>query len=294
MNKFKFPIVKVATKDGYILHGLLQESKIKSKNIIIHIHGSAGNFYQSNFYTYLFKMAEELGYAFLTTNNRGTGVYDVELGTKYRGAAIEIFEDCLLDIDAWIEYAINLGYENIILEGHSFGTNKIQYYYFNGKYKLKIKALILLGFTDSYGGQLEYLKSNNLSNEHLLKEARKLISDKKPLQLLPYPLINWGELPQTAQSYLSFMKPNSVLSKILPLRNKVNLENFHKIDVPILGIVGDHNECTVLPPKEAVELLMNENKKVKCYMIKGSNHTYKDKESELIKLIKNFLGEKLQ
>ena len=197
----KFPIVKVTTKDGFILHGLLSEHEKKSKTIIIHIHGSAGNFYQSNFYPYLFKMVEDLNIAFLSTNNRGTGVYDVELGTKYRGAAIEIFEECLLDIDAWVEFAMTLGYKNIILEGHSFGTNKIQYYYLNGKYKSKIRALILLGFTDSYGGQLEYLKSQRLNNDDILKEAKKLISKNKPIQLLSYLLINWGELSQTAQSY---------------------------------------------------------------------------------------------
>jgi len=282
---------KVSTTDGYSLHGLLFEPKKQSKTIIIHMHGSAGNCYQSNFYPYLFKMANQLNIAFLSTNSRGTGVYDVEKGAKYRGAAIEIFEECLLDIDAWIEFALNKGYDDIILESHSFGTNKTQFYILNGKHKDKIKALILLGFTDSYGGQLEYLKTVNIKNDEVLKKAKQLISENKPFKLLPYWLINWGELPQSAQSYYNFMSPGSELSKILPFGEKKKLSNFRRIKKPILGIVGDRNECTVIPPKTAVDLLNKENTYAKCFMVKNCNHLYEGKEEELITIIKSFIEE---
>ncbi len=80
-----YPIVKVKTQDGYSLHGLFLEPKIKTKSVIIHFHGSAGNFFRNTFYPYLFKLANDLNIAFLSTNNRGSGVYDVEIGTKYTG-----------------------------------------------------------------------------------------------------------------------------------------------------------------------------------------------------------------
>ncbi len=284
-----FPIVKVTTQDDYPLHGLLFEPKNKTNSIIIHFHGSAGNFYQSTFYSYLFQLAEELNIAFLSTNSRGSGVYEVETGTKYTGAAIEIFEECLFDIDSWIELALSEGYENIILEGHSFGTNKIQYYALNGKHKSKIKALILLGFTDSYGGQLEYLKKNNNDNKDILREAEQLIKQNKPFKLLSDLYINWGELPQSAQSYKNFMTPNSALSNVLPLGQNKIFVNFKKITVPILGIVGDTGECTVIFPKLAVERLNKENKNAECHMIENSNHSYQGKEKELVKIIKGFL-----
>jgi pimeloyl-ACP methyl ester carboxylesterase len=285
-----FPIVKVVTQDGYILHGLLSEPQQKSDWIVIHIHGSAGNFYQSTFYPELFEMAQDLNIGFLSANNRGTGVYDIETGTKPRGAAVEIFEECLMDIDSWIEFSLSKGFNNIILEGHSFGTNKIQYYVLNGKYRSYIKALILLGFTDSYGGQLEYLKRENIRNEDVLKEADDLINKNKLNQLLANPVINWGELPQSAKSYKNMMSPDSALSKILPLQS-VSLPNFRKINIPILGIVGDRNECTVIPPKEAVEFLNRENKNAMCYVIGNCDHSYHGKEDELVKLIQPFLQE---
>lgn len=284
-----YPIVKVTTLDGYSLHGLLSEPKVKTESIIIHLHGSAGDFYESTFYPYLFKLANDLNMAFLSTNNRGSGVYDVEIGAKYVGAAIEIFEECLFDIDAWIKFAFSIGYKNIILEGHSFGTNKIQYYALNGKYKKMIKALILLGFTDSYGGQLEYLEKNKQCNEDVLKEAEELIKQNKPLQLLSDLYINWGELPQTAQSYKNFMTPGSVLSNILPLGQNKNFTNFKKIAIPILGVVGDTEECTVISPKKAVDRLNKENKNARCYMIEDCNHSYQGKEEALLKIIRSFI-----
>ena len=175
-----YPIVKVTTQDGYTFHGLFSEPKQKGQTIVIHFHGSAGNFYFNDFYPHLIKLSNELNIAFLSTNSRGSDVYSVETGTKYTGAAIEIFEECLLDIDAWIEFALSRGYKNIILEGHSFGTNKIQFYSLNGKHKDQIKALILLGFTDSYGGQLEYLKKiGKTKKTHLINISFVYRSRKK-------------------------------------------------------------------------------------------------------------------
>jgi len=283
-----YPIDKVTTKDNIDLHGLYLPGKGK-KTVLIHVHGSAGNFYENPFIQTIYECFEKEGIGFLSTNNRGTGVYNIEAGTKYRGAAIEIFEECLLDIDAWIEFALSRGYKNIILQGHSFGTNKVQYYALNGKYISKIKALILLGFTDSYGTQLKYLENTDLKNEDYLKEANKLVAQNKPLQLLSNLYTNCGELPQTAQSYLNFMSKGSVLSEVLPLRKGRDLVNFQKINIPILGILGDQNEYTVIPIKDAMKLLESENKNCKCFQLINSPHNYIGKEEELINLLLDFI-----
>jgi hypothetical protein len=53
--------------------------------------------------------------------------------------------------------------------------------------------------------------------------------------------------------------------------------------------VGDTNEDTVLPPKDAVALLNRENNCARCYMIGNSNHSYQGREAELVKIIRGFL-----
>lgn len=285
----KFPISKITTTDGYELHGLLSEPQNPSDTVIIHMHGSAGDFYQSSFYPALFSMADSLGIAFLSTNSRGTGVYNTESGSPYSGAAVELFEDCVHDIDAWIEFALAKGYSKIILEGHSFGTNKIQYYSLYGTHKNRVNALILLGFTDSHGGQLEYLSRIGKSNESVLQEASELMRAGKPYQLLSDLTINWGELPQSAESYKNFMTPGSALSRILPLYPLQPLEELKKITLPILAIVGDTGECTVIPPKDAVAYLQSQHRNVESHMIASCNHSYEGKEAELVSLIRPFI-----
>ncbi len=284
-----FPIVKVSTSDGYTLHGLLSEPRRASHTIIIHMHGSAGDFYQSTFFPHFFELAFDMGVAFLSTNSRGTGVYDVEDGTMPRGAAVELFEECLLDIDAWVEFAALKGYTNIILSGHSFGTNKIQYYVNYGSHGASIRALILLGFTDSYGGQLDYLSRVGKKNGYVLREAHTLMHAHTPLKLLSDPVINWGELPQSARSYINFMTPGSALSRILPLWKKEELTEFKRIRIPMIGIVGDTGECTVIPPEEAVRYIASQNPHVQSYMIRDCGHSYKGKEDVLISLLQPFL-----
>lgn len=285
----KFPISKVTTTDGHVLHGMLSEPQKKTDTIIIHMHGSAGDFYQSSFYPALFSMAEDLGIAYLSTNSRGNGVYNREEGSPYTGAAIELFEDCLHDIDAWIEFALAKGYTRIILEGHSFGTNKIQYYALYGTHQSHVIALILLGFTDSYGGQLTYLESIGKTNELVLKEAQILIDEDKPYQLLRDLTINWGELPQSAISYKNFMTPGSALSNILPLYPMRPLTQLKSIAIPILAIVGDTGECTVIPPQDAVAYIRSESPMVESHMIDACNHSYEGRETELVSLIAPFI-----
>ena len=287
-----YPIVKVKTKDQLDLYGLLAEPESGVKNsIIIHIHGTAGNFFCNDFYEERINSSLRLNCAFLTTNNRGTGVYEIETGTIPHGASCEIFEDCLLDIDAWIELALAKGYQNIILEGHSFGTEKCVYYTAKGKYKDKVKVLILLGFCDTVGTQK---KHSDKTGKDYMAEANDLISKGKGDYLLSDIFSFAGELPISVKTYLNFFKDGSELSSVMPF-GKGKLDMFSKINIPILGVIGDQEEKehTIMPIKDGVNLLKTENKLAEAYQIKDCNHGFDGKEKELSEIIADFLARRL-
>ena len=84
--------------------------------------------------------------AYLSTNNRGAGVYELEKGSIGRGVSLEKFADCVLDIDAWIAFALEKRYEDGCWKSHSYGTEKIVYYMHEGRYKDSVKGVILLWF----------------------------------------------------------------------------------------------------------------------------------------------------
>ena len=289
-----YPIVKVKTVDQLDLYGFLAEPESGIKNfIIIHIHGTGGNFFCNDFYEERINSSLKLNCAFLTTNNRGAGIYEVETGTVTHGASCEIFEDCLLDIDAWIELVFAKGYQNIILEGHSFGTEKCVYYMSKGKYKDKdkIKALVLLGFCDTIGTQK---KHSDKTGKDYMAEAKDLISKGKGDYLLSDLFAFAGELPITAKTYINFFENGSKLSSVMPFGNG-KLDMFSKINVPILGVIGDQDqkEYTIMPIKDAINLLKTENKLADASQINDCDHGFTGKEKELSEIIAGFLASRL-
>lgn len=100
-NKTEWPIVKVTTEDDYILFGNYLEVS-KSEYMVLHLHGTGGSFYSNSFYPEIAKAVNQAGFSYLATNNRGSGVYELENGATPSGVSLELFEDSLKDIDAWI------------------------------------------------------------------------------------------------------------------------------------------------------------------------------------------------
>ena len=286
----KNPIISVQTEDKLDLYGILLEAP-KKDAIIINIHGTADNFYDNEFIWQIAKAVAPLNISMLSVNNRGA--YTLELysypdeANRNSGAATEIFEKCVLDIDAWISHAISLGYKKIILQGHSLGTEKIVYYMNNGKYKNKVKAIILLGFADSFGANMQYLKKIKTD---VMKEAETLIKrGKKDYLLTKHRFPHAGILPQSAESYMNFFSENSELSKTLPLRHGKDLKMYQKIKVPILGVIGDKEEFTIIPIKQAIKLLKKENKYSEIYQLRNCDHNFTNQEKILADTIKKFL-----
>jgi pimeloyl-ACP methyl ester carboxylesterase len=285
------PFVHVVTADKLDLYGILINAP-KKDTIIINIHGTADNFYDNDFVWQIAETLKLLNISVLSVNNRGS--YNLEFynygpdARRNSGASVEIFEKCILDIDAWIKFALSLGYKKVILEGHSLGTEKVVYYMNKGKYRNKVKAVILLGFSDSYGHHFQQF--NKKTRESLLNEAKTLIKNKKNEQFLTNIwLSHAGVLPQSAESYLNFFSDESELSKVFPIRNGSNLAMYKKIKVPILGVIGDQKEYTVIPVKDAIILLKTENKMAKIYQIKSSDHNFSGQEIKLASIIKKFI-----
>jgi len=278
-----YPIVEVETTDGICLHGLLSQPA-KSDILYLNIHGTGSSFFCEKFQRIFYDQLPETGVDVLFTNNRGSFAMDSWQDT---GAALEIFEDSLLDINAWVEWAINNNYSKIVLSGHSFGTEKVVYYMNRGKYKDKISGVVLMGFADSFSTQMKYEETIPTD---LMSEAIEKSNNGKGYELLTgQRRAQAGEIPISAATYLNYFSKESELSRVIPLRNNSTLPMIHSINVPILGTIGDHDEYTFMPIIDAISLIEKENKLAKVYQIKGSGHCYERHQQELINLIKDFI-----
>lgn len=280
----KYPIVEVKTADNLSLHGLHIGEK-ETQTILLNIHGTGSNFFCESFQQTICTELPKVGIDILFTNNRGSYAMDSWQDT---GAALEIFEYSVKDIDAWIEWVMEQGYTKIILSGHSHGTEKVVYYMSYGTYRDKINAVILMGFCDSVGNQFKFEQTIDVN---LRKEAEEKVAAGKGYELLTgHRRAQAGELPISATTYLSYFSDNSELSKVTPFRNNSSLPMIKEIKVPILAIIGDHDEYTIIPILDAIKLLEQENRLLEAHQIIGSGHCYENHYEELIQLIKQFLS----
>lgn len=281
-----FPLVSVKTDTGLKLDGLLWgEGK---KGVLLHVHGTGGNFYYNqHLLEPIFNTLNNFSYSLLSTNNDGSDIYNVWRDTQTTGASNEIFENCLSDIDAWIKFVLEKGFEKIILSGHSLGTEKVVYYMSKGKYKDKISGVLLLGFADSFGNQEKYL---SLDKPDYFSEALKMIETGDGEKLIQSDLlVHSGFLPKTAKSYVNFYSPDSELSTALPLRKGKDLERYKEINVPILGLIGDQEEFTIIPIQEAINLLKSENKNAEVHQITNCDHEFTNHESEVCEYLSELI-----
>ena len=149
-----------------------------------------------------------------------------------------------------------------------------------------------MGFADSVGTQLRFEKT---IQSNLMAEAKEKVKLKKGYELLTsHRRAQAGELPISAQTYINYFSDNSVLSKVTPFRDGSVLPMIRGIKVPILATIGDHDEYTIIPIIEAMTLLKKENNLVEVHQIIGSGHCYEGHQQELIKLVKDFLVNKIR
>ncbi len=159
-------LVAIRTVDDFEIIGMYYcYHDVKKDDIVIHIHGNFGNFYQNKFLWVMSEIYVNNRIDFLTINlsshdGLAEGYYGRDL--KYTGGAVSNYDDSQKDIDAAIKFAQNLGYKNIILQGHSLGCDKITQYTLE---KQADNPLILLSPVDSYKVQSDWIKPETVAEQ---------------------------------------------------------------------------------------------------------------------------------
>lgn len=275
-----YPIVKIKTRDKLELFGLFLEAG-NTKTAYLHIHGTASNFYEEGFIQPLAESLIKNKISFLSANNRDAEIYNA---WQESGTATEKFADSAADIDGWVKFLVSGGYRNIILSGHSLGTEKTVYYMNKGRLKKYIKAMILLAPSNSFGYQYRW---GDKKVKKLLKISEVLIKKGQGSTMLPWDAYAWS-LPKTAASFYDFLRPDSELLKALPF-HLGQLEYYRRINIPILAAIGNQQEFTGVGTKKALALLKKENKLAVINYLPGCNHDFENCERKLTKFIIKFI-----
>lgn len=288
----KYNYVQVVTEDKFKLSGLYKEGDINKEAVIL-IHGFTSDFYSHKFYHSIADKLENQSNAIILAQTRGTGIETEVIKTnneaEYLGSFYEKIEDAHLDISAFIEFLINEGYTKIVLAGHSLGTIKSVRYLFEGKFKDKVRKLVLLAPFDK--NAFMEVKSPNKWHD-FIEIAKQKINEGKGREIVPVP-----ELEDYAMSYTTFYswyKQEDLNCMWDFYRKDYDFPILQKINIPVKIIVGDNDDFLVYKSlgttiDDALNVFKKYIKNSETILVKGAVHTYLDHEDEVAHEVAKFL-----
>jgi predicted alpha/beta-fold hydrolase len=177
--------IRFTTEDALILQGIIYQPSHETKKVYLHIHGMGGNFYENRFIDVMVDRIAGIGYAFASVNTRGHDtISDFPIKRdkeeyKRIGNAFEVFEECVLDIRAAINHLETLGYQEIVLCGHSLGAVKVVYYLATSS-DARVSRLVLMSPPDMVA-----LAEADDAHEEFTDTAKQMMKDGKGEELLP-------------------------------------------------------------------------------------------------------------
>ena len=289
----KGELVKAITEDGLELKGFFSDQK--SDIAVLHFHGTAGDFYTHEFVEVEGEKLAREKISFLSSNNRGHDAYanirkhkNGKVEWTQIGGGFEKFEDCLYDINAWINFLIKRGVKRIILQGHSLGPNKNIYFQAKNPNKY-IQGFIHLSPQNDAG-----LMKSKLGNEKYKKinlMIEQMVKDNQGDQVLAKEL---QELcPISALAYSGYFIENGV-GNLFPYHNpdNKNWTILNKIKEPQFLIFGEEDPYIKPSVNEAIDVFeskINKLSQLKSNIIKGASHSYLGYEKELAEVIFNWI-----
>lgn len=287
-------LIDFYASDGVLNNGFI--IKNNSNKILIATHGMSSNCFKQREKIIAEKVAE-IGIDFLGYNNRGSELVKYirrNVNSKeikdIGGTTYEEPLDGYYDIKGAIQRAIELGYKEIYLLGHSLGSTKIVYTYNklkseNSELLKYIKGIILLSLIDIPKVLKIYL---NNKFENLLNYANEKFNNNLKLELMPT-----GSFihPISVKTFYRYAKNNDEINFAQYSNNNYDFKELNNIDIPIFMRWGNRNEMIEQPAYELVNLLnekiYNNNKDINY--IDGADHGYTGKEEVLADQITNFL-----
>jgi len=234
----------------------------------------------------------EQNVTFLVVNTRGCekikDFNTVSGENKTIGARHELLEESPIDIDAWIEFLIGQGYEEIILMGHSLGTMKVVRYLHEGKYKNKIKKLILLSPFDKKGLLQTYTETQI---EELLIKAQEIVDQNRADEMISP---EFDAIVVSYKTYISWYKQDDLGRMFEFVTKDYKFPALAKINVPTKIIVGSIDEffhqSNPGHPEEAMEMMLKYIPQSEGKIIDGAVHSFAPHEeilsTEVIEFIK--------
>jgi len=277
-------LVRTTTPDGMRLDGALHAatSPRRDFDLAICLHGVQTNFYSSSLIEALVEPLTRTGISVLRVNTRGhDGVTAATVADRRRwqGAAFEIIDECRHDVQGWLAWAAQHGYQRVLLLGHSLGAIKCLYAAAHEDLPL-VRAIAALSPPRlSYSHFREGFDNDKFFES--LATAQSLVQHRTPDALFqakfPFPLFI------TASGYLDKYGP----------RERYNFLAFlQSVRVPVLFAFGSKEltqSAVFSGIREAIADVDHSGDQLQVVTIDGADHIYSGKHAALGGALANWL-----
>ncbi len=272
-------LISVQSSDGLKLHGLW-EPGTETGPAVLMVHGTGSNFYGASVLGGLSRRLRQAGWSTLRVNTRGHDLVftsSTAQGVRRFGAAYELVRECLLDLEAWLQYLQAQGASRIVLLGHSLGAVKGVYLL---AHRPQVPVSHLVAVSPARLNYHHFRQSDQGAHfEQLMNHAQQLIRSGNPQGLMevdfPLPYL------VSAQSFVDKYGPENHYD-LLALLPQVQVPQLYTFGTEELG----HVAFSGLP--EAIAQTGGDQ--VKVQVIAGADHHYQGRLDELAEVILQQLG----
>lgn len=269
--------LEIPTHTGTILHGALFASASKSDTVVIAITGIHGNFYSNPFYYNIGETLSAKGIDFIYAQTRNAfgqiPIHNAKTGEKEMiGSFNEDFNKTIEDVSAYVDFAEQQGYEQIILAGHSLGANKVIHYLSSTQDKRADKFILL--------SPANVTHLTNFVGEQERAVVKHYVANGWGQKMLPFELFGW--LPCVADTAHQWLFSDTLNNMHVEAdRDFSQVQAVSHSGALLIGTLdrftyGDpcgflHNINRHFPKSEQNELIF----------IEGTGHTYQQKEQQV-------------
>ena len=257
-------LIELKTKDGFRLEGPYWPADGKIAAILVH---GATNFYDpedkyvgiiERFFSVTGELFSKSGIATLAVRNLGS----------YRP---EFFNDCVLDIQAYIDFLKSKGYEKLILIGYSLGAAKCAYFADTQDIH-SLSALILMSSSPLIHGLY--------SEEEVLAKARMMQANGEELHYFS----------RKEGSIYSWYQPKAYLRNYEEAYQKDTLDVLENVTLPILSFAMEKEWDWFHQVTDDIKERAKKSPKIDTYLFpEVSAHMYTDSEEKIARYVLNWI-----
>ncbi len=281
-------IIRVNTKRGLELKGIMF-GNYSMDTLIIIMSGICSNIFQNDLLLTTGQLLNENNIACIIGHSMDAfscfAYSDLSVGKqKITGVFNDDFNVVYEDVESYVKYAKCSGFKNIILAGHSLGSNKIIHYLGSTEDDFVDYFIVSSPVDLAYWFKV----MPNISD--CIKKAKEFVNENRGDEILPY--LFGGFSPMTAKTALEFYNARNLMN--CPIISKEGEgDSLNNIKINGSFVIGEKDSLTEDDPKgflEKINLYTKNPDKNEVIVVPGASHIFYGKDKEyaqtILKIVK--------